>query len=101
MLSKYFSIYLEATRRALAHSDESKMYEVLDPSYFVSQREAEFLDQHEDMAYEVETRFFDDLGIYLDAVDHGFSYVDGVPLKSLRSSIDAQINHLSRKYPAQ
>lgn len=99
MLKRYFRIYTLAVTEALRHSDNCERHEILDPSYFVSEQEAKFLDDNYKLAYTHEALFFDNVAIYLDAVDHGFTKTDRwTHTSELRNQLEMQIQRISRKY---
>ena len=100
MVEKYFKIYVPAAQQAVNEAKHSAQFEVKGPSYFVSQDEATYLDEHEDEAYAHEPRIFDVVTLYIDAQDHRFDEIDGIPVDDYKRQVLQMLKDLQSRYSA-
>jgi hypothetical protein len=95
----FFSYYLPALEQALRHDHEWDVFLVKGPDYFYAGDEQlyrvleTFIEAHCD-----EIELFDRVGLYFDAMSHGFDTIDGIQVQDYKAMIRNQAAVIKQKF---
>jgi hypothetical protein len=98
----FFSYYLPALEEALRHDHEWETFLVKGPDFYYAgddqlyQVLETFIEAHCD-----EIALFNQVGLYFDAMSHGFDAIDGVRVQAYKAMIAKEANFIKQRLDLQ
>ena len=97
--SDFFKFYLPALEKALEIENTRKGFDVLGPSWFISDNTMrESLDLFEQSNFINHKYLFESVALYFDAVSHGFQEVNGLSLEQFKTNLNDLIDSYKKKF---